>query len=143
MTENKEKSVGCIIYKTTQSGNTLFLIVHDVAHGNWGFPKGRIDSGESEQQTAIRESKEEVGLDLQIKNGFREEVQYYADSVQKHKTAVYFLAQVSEDSVIDYSISNEVDDHMWLTMYSAIGRVTFVNTALLIEKAYNFILKKD
>lgn len=142
MTENIEKSAGCIIYKLSEAGNPLFLVVRDIDHGNWGFPKGRIDSGETEQEAARRECKEEVGLNVNLKEGFKESIKYYADSARKDKVTTYFLAEAVGGDKVDYSISNEINDHKWLPMYEAIGRVTFVNAALLVEKARNFIYDK-
>lgn len=132
-----EKSAGCIVYKRRESGSPLFLVVHDKAHGNWGFPKGHTESGESEKETALRECKEEIGIEVDIKNGFREEISYEMENGIT-KTVVYFVAKAQSYDV-DYSACNEIDDHKWLTMYEAIGRVTFVNAALLVQKARDFL----
>ena len=42
----------------------------------WSFPKGHVKEGENEYQTAIREVKEETGIDVKIENGFRMESVY-------------------------------------------------------------------
>ena len=56
-----EKSCGGIIfYKTKQ--NTKILLVKNNNGRYWSFPKGHIEEGETEQETAIREIKEETGL---------------------------------------------------------------------------------
>ncbi|MDP2647787.1 MAG: NUDIX domain-containing protein [Candidatus Yanofskybacteria bacterium] len=36
------------------------------AHGKWEFPGGKVESHESAEQTAIRESKEEIGCDIKL-----------------------------------------------------------------------------
>ena len=66
-----EKSCGAVIfYKSRQ--NTKILLVKNSNGRYWSFPKGHIEDGENEHQTAIREIKEETGLDVVIEKGFRE-----------------------------------------------------------------------
>ena len=57
----KEKSCGCIIIK-----NKKVLLVYEKNRNFWGFPKGHMEDGETEIETALREVKEEVGLDVEI-----------------------------------------------------------------------------
>ncbi|MFH1332713.1 MAG: NUDIX domain-containing protein, partial [archaeon] len=52
----KEKSAGVIVYN-----NGEFLILQYTA-GHWDFPKGHIEKGETERETALRELKEETGI---------------------------------------------------------------------------------
>lgn len=132
-----EKSAGCIVYKLSEAGRPLFLVVHDKAHGNWGFPKGHVDNEESEKETAKRECAEEAGLEVEMKEGFREEINY---EIKKGvtKTVVYFLAKAKNGAEVKYT-DGEITDHKWFTMYEAIGRVTFVNAALLVQKAKQFL----
>ena len=55
-----EKSCGAVIIK-----NNKVLVLQQVA-GHWGFPKGHVEKGETEVETAIREIKEETNLDVEI-----------------------------------------------------------------------------
>lgn len=64
-----EKSCGAVIfYKSRQ--NTKILLVKNSNGRYWSFPKGHIEDGENEHQTAIREIKEETGLDVVIERAF-------------------------------------------------------------------------
>ncbi len=54
-----EKSCGTIIFNQ----DNLVLLIADL-DGNWGFPKGHVKEGESEEETALRETKEETNLDV-------------------------------------------------------------------------------
>ena len=140
MNENQEKSAGCIVFHKSEAGYVRFLVVRDVAHGNWGFPKGHLEQGETEQEAALRETKEEVGLEVELIDGFRKEIEYTMANGKK-KTAVYFLAKANTTD-IDYSECNEIDNHAWLTPYEALGRVTFVNAAMFIQDARTFLKEK-
>ena len=61
MNLKKEKSCGCIIIKDNK-----VLLVYEKRRNFWGFPKGHMEDGENEIETALREVKEEVGLDVEI-----------------------------------------------------------------------------
>ena len=55
-----EKSCGCIVLNNEQ----VLLVKHNKGH--WDFPKGHVEEGETEKQTALREVKEETNIDVQI-----------------------------------------------------------------------------
>lgn len=61
---NREKSCGCIILK----GDKVLLIGAKDDDGKlfWSFPKGHQEDGETDIETAIRETKEETNLDVKI-----------------------------------------------------------------------------
>ena len=64
-----EKSCGAVVF--TMVGDTLkYLLVHSV-NGFWGFPKGHVEAGESEYDTAKREIREETGVNVTFIDGFR------------------------------------------------------------------------
>ena len=92
-----EKSCGGIIfYKTRQ--NTKILLVKNNNGRYWSFPKGHIEEGETEQETAIREIKEETGLDVTLVQGFRE-ISEYSPFGKIRKRVVFFLARAFTDNV--------------------------------------------
>ena len=64
-----EVSCGAVVF-TQQDGKTKYVIIKST-EGYYGFPKGHIESGESEEETALREIREETGLNVNIINGFR------------------------------------------------------------------------
>lgn len=62
-----EKSCGAVVYR--HYGDTVeYLTVKSKAFGHWGFPKGHVEEGESEQESAKREVLEETGLNIAICN---------------------------------------------------------------------------
>lgn len=70
----KEKSCGAVVY-TTKNGEIEYLLVQMMG-GHYSFPKGHVESGESEEQTALREIKEETDLDVSLDTAFRQSVVY-------------------------------------------------------------------
>ena len=65
-----EKSCGAIVYRK-HHGNTEILLIKHINSGHWSFPKGHMEQGESETETALREIKEETGLDVLLDPTFR------------------------------------------------------------------------
>ena len=59
--------------------------------GHWSFPKGHVESGESEADTAAREIREETGLTARVDTSFRQMVTYYPKSGVV-KDVIFFLA---------------------------------------------------
>ena len=55
----KEKSCGAIVYRKYH-GNTEILLIKHINSGHWSFPKGHVERGETEVQTAHREILEET-----------------------------------------------------------------------------------
>ena len=61
-------SAGIIIY-TTHNDTALYLLLRYGA-GHWDLPKGKIETGETKQEAALRELMEETGLVAQLDDDF-------------------------------------------------------------------------
>ena len=93
-----EKSCGGVPF-TRKDHTVRYLIIRHLG-GHWGFPKGHMDPGESETETALREIREEVGLTVSLLDGFRAEETYLLpNKPDTQKTVVYFLAEFAEQPV--------------------------------------------
>ena len=64
-----ELSCGAVVI-SREDGETRYLLIANPS-GIWGFPKGHMEAGETERETALREIKEETGLDVQFLGDFR------------------------------------------------------------------------
>ena len=92
-----EKSCGVIIF-TRENNVRKYVITRGVGmyEGYYGFPGGHMEAGETEQETAIREVKEETGLDVVLYDDFRtvdEHALAREGRPNDRKTNVYFLAE--------------------------------------------------
>lgn len=126
-----EKSCGGVIfYKTKQ--NTKVLLVKNNNGRYWSFPKGHIEEGENEQQTAIREIKEETGLDVTLVDGFRE-ISEYCPFGKIRKRVVFFLARAFTDNVKIQE--EEIDSYIWVDLQQARKMCSYDNDLRVIEKA--------
>lgn len=150
-----EKSCGVVIYRE-KDGINLYLLLH-YPGGHWDFPKGHVEQGEDERQTASRELVEETGIsDFQFVDGFREEVSYeyrrHSGTAGHHhgetagrqgkkmsnKQVVFFLAKTNLEEI---KLSHEHHHFKWLPFGPAFNKLTFDNARNLLRKAKNFLEK--
>ncbi len=132
----KEKSCGAVVY-TVDGGEIKYLLVQMLG-GHYSFPKGHVESGESESETALREIKEETDLDVLLDTAFRQSV-VYSPYVGCEKEVVYFAAYAkSRETVCQQT---EIRRALWLSYDDAIERVTFDNDRKILELANEYLKK--
>ena len=89
----REKSCGTVLF-TVIDDVVYYVLIQNTNNGHCGFPKGHMEPGETQRQTALREIREEVGLDCVLMDGFCEEEWYsLPERSGLQKQVVYFLAQ--------------------------------------------------
>ena len=85
-----EKSCGAICYTREEGAPRVLVICHRYG-GHWAFPKGHVEAGESEEETAMREVREETGAQVRVRPGYRE-VTTYSPAKGVTKDVVFFVA---------------------------------------------------
>ena len=85
-----EKSCGALVVRREEDNYYILMIRHK-AGGNRSFPKGHMEEGETEYETALREVMEETSSRIAIVSDFRSTVTY-RPSPGVMKEVVYFLA---------------------------------------------------
>ena len=130
-----EKSCGAIVYRKFH-GNTEILLIRHVKSGYWSFPKGHIEDGETELETAVREIKEETGLDVFVDTGFRETVTF-SPRRDAQKTVVYFVAKARTRDVLPQA--GEISEIKWVEIDKAVNHLTYDNDRIVVSKAKTFI----
>ena len=122
----KEKSCGCIIVK-----NKKVLLVYEKNRNFWGFPKGHMEAGETEVETALREVKEEVGLDVEIDKERRYTLNYVIrDEIDK--TTVLYIAKAKNEEIVMQE--NEIENIRWCSFEEAFNTLTFDNWKEMFKK---------
>ena len=58
----RETSAGGVVFRVPPGEEPLFLLIRD-SYRNWGFPKGHLEKEERPEAAALREVREETGLD--------------------------------------------------------------------------------
>ncbi len=127
-----EKSCGAIIIHKSGEDNYKVLLVKNHNGRYWSFPKGHVEKGETEEETAIREIKEETGLDVEIVDSFRE-VSDYCPFGRIKKRVVFFMAQTFSTNVVVQK--EEIDSYIWVDLYDVHNKCTYDNDLRVIKKA--------
>ena len=135
----REKSCGALVYRKQNDRYELLLLKHKYG-GHWSFPKGHVESGENEFQTALREVKEETGLSIHLVDGFRESVEYYPRPGVK-KQVVYFMGKA--DSTELKRQEEEISELQWIRMEEAEGLVTYANDKRLINRVKETLARME
>lgn len=121
----KEKSCGIIL--VYDMDNPLFLLVKHRG-GHWGFPKGHVEANETEEETAIREVGEEVGLfDYDIVENFKycQTYAFYRKDIGKIvKEAVFFIGIVNHKEKLKIQ-EEELTGYGWFNYKQVIEMIPF------------------
>lgn len=120
-----EKSCGCIIIDEDK----VLLVKQNSGH--WGFPKGHMENNETEIETAIRETKEETNIDVEIDKKHRYSIEY-SPKEDVWKEAVYYIAKKKSNTCI--AQKSEVEVVEWLTLEDALAKITFDNTREILKQ---------
>ena len=133
----EETSAGIVLFRKEDSKN-LFLLLH-YPSGHWDFVKGKMEKGESIQETALRETEEETGItDIKILDDFEEWIEYnfqYQGELV-HKKVVFFLAETKSK---DVKISHEHTDFTWMDYNTSMEKTTFDNARTVLTKTQKLL----
>ena len=129
-----EKSCGAVIYVRDSAGIRYIMIQQRLGH--WCFPKGHVEGGETERETALREIREETGLEVRLEDGFRHELEY-SPKAGVWKKVVYFLAERCRGEL--RLQPEEVSDCRECTFAEAMDLITYDNDRQLLLAADKFM----
>ena len=128
-----EKSCGALVYRRTSRGLKVLLVKNHNGRF-WSFPKGHVEKDETEEQTALREIKEETGLNVEIESDFRV-TGTYCPYGRVQKEVVFFLARAFESDV--HVQTSEIDHYIWVTIEDAMKMCRYDNDTKLLACAEN------
>jgi 8-oxo-dGTP pyrophosphatase MutT (NUDIX family) len=134
------KSCGFLAF-TEVDGENQYLIIKS-HNGDVGFPKGHVEAGESETDTAVRELKEEAGVEVEILDGFRRIIEYKLPKTKDTiKETVYFLGRCIDPEAL-LRQESEVTEARFLPFKDALKVLTFEETRGILKEAQSFILER-
>ena len=136
-----EKSCGAVVY-CLKDNNIKYLLVCE--HGGyWVFPKGHMEGGESEHETALREIKEETGLDVTFVDGFQVKDEHNLAREGRPNTikqTIYFLAKYERQEFVPQK--SEVSQIVLVDFETAMVTLQFDSFKYILTKAHNFLTQK-
>ena len=134
-----EKSCGAVVF-TLVNKEIKYLLIRNLT-GIYGFPKGHVEQGETEEQTALREVFEEVGLAVKLVPGFRSEDEHpIPEKENTIKQIVYFIVEYSNQEFIYQR--EELTDALLVDYETAMSLFQFDSSKRILTAANNFLLSR-
>lgn len=123
-------AAGGIVSRPTPQGTTI-AVIHRSRYGDWCLPKGKLQEGESWQDAAVREVREEIGCPVRITT-FAGSSTYEVGGTPK----IVLFWNMVVDGDCKFQPSEEVDQVVWLSPQQALKRVQYPGDKALISTAY-------
>ncbi len=124
------RAAGGIVLRASASGGWEVAVVHRPEQADWSFPKGKLEPGETASECALREVKEETGLECTL-GRFVGQVEY-RDRRGRPKIVEYWLMQPVGG---DFAPSAEVDELAWVSPRDAPGLLSYPHDRELLTSA--------
>jgi len=135
----KQISSGGVIFRKSEDTVEVALIKASGKEA-WSLPKGLIDKDENLPTAALREVREESGLQGGIIDKIGQVSYWYSiekDRIKVHKTVHFFLLKFISGSTDDHD--HEVDEARWFTIDEAIGKLSYRSEQQIMHKAKKLI----
>ena len=114
------RAAGGVVSRRNGRQELEVLIIHRKARGDWSFPKGKVEPGESDEDCALREVEEETGVRCAL--GAELPSVSYRDRKDRPKRVRYWAMSVVRGSAQPL---NEVDAVRWVTVAEAVKILTY------------------
>ena len=134
MVMKKEKSCGAVVFRREKDG--LVFLVETMALGHISLPKGHVENGETEEETAHREIREETGLDVRIDTRFRHTITY-SPRPGVEKDVVFFAAEAEAGDITPQP--EEVRKAAFLPMDEAMRILTYASDREVLRAAGEYL----
>jgi len=126
-------SAGGVVYRIGD-GRIEVVLAHRRSPPLWALPKGTPDAGETIEETAIRETREETGLEVAIERPLSA-IRYFfvRGSTRFHKTVHFFLMRAVAGSTDAHDA--EFDEVRWMDLSEALAVMTHATERSVVEEA--------
>ncbi|MFG1810988.1 NUDIX hydrolase [Streptomyces sp. NPDC049040] len=121
------RAAGVVLWRTAPAGVEIAL-VHRPRYDDWSLPKGKLKRGEDFAAAAVRETREETGLDCEL-GAALSSTRYLVDG--RPKEVRYWAARAREGGFV---ANEEVDEMVWLAPAPARDRLTHDRDRPLVDE---------
>ena len=129
---HEHSSGGAVI--TLRNGRAYVAMIATRGRTRWGLPKGAVSEGETSEEAALREVREETGLEATIVSKL-DTIEYFfrvSDALIKKRVDFYLMHHTG--GTLQPQLS-EVDDVEWVPLSDSIERASFESEKKLLEIA--------
>ncbi len=123
-------AAGCLLWRPhpKKSNKKQVLIIHRPHRDDWSYPKGKVDPGETELECALREVKEETGMEGKL--GDELPLVTYRDHRDRSKSVRYWLLKYKQGN---FKPNDEVDEIAWVSPSKAADILTYRHDIELLD----------
>jgi 8-oxo-dGTP pyrophosphatase MutT (NUDIX family) len=126
-------SAGGVVYRHTPTGPEIVL-AYRRSPALWALPKGTPSSGETIEETALRETAEETGLAVEIEAPIGPiSYVFVRGSTRYFKTVHFFLMRPTGGDLADHD--HEFDDARWVAIGEAVRLMNYATERETVEEA--------
>lgn len=125
-----------MVYRRSDEGVELVLAARRTRRGDlaWGLPKGLVEPDETREQTAVREVREETGLEADVEASLGEIRYFYVwEGVRVRKEVHFFLMRATGGDVSRHD--HEMEDVRWFPLSIALRRATYKGEREVLQRA--------
>jgi bis(5'-nucleosidyl)-tetraphosphatase len=140
--EGEERAAGAVLFRE-ENGRRLYLLLRHQQGGHWGFAKGRIEPGEGVLEAAMREIREETGIEgvepiADISVTSRYPIRRAGHSLLK--TVTYYAARVPSDAI---RLSHEHTDARWVSPEEAMRVLTHAESRRVLQTVDDLVARRQ
>lgn len=136
----REISAGGVIYRR-QKGQIEIALIH--VRKRWGLPKGHVEEGESVGEAAVREVREETGLEGRAAKKLGDITYWYraktteGEPIRIFKRVYFYLLRYLKGDVRNHD--HEVDEARWFPIEEAIGNLRFATEKKMVRRTLSIL----
>ena len=140
----REVSAGGVMYRK-HSDEIQIALIH--VRNRWGLPKGHVEEGERIEETALREVREETGLEGRVVKKLGDIRYAYRDKTKEgepiriYKRVHFYLLRYLKGDVRDHH--HEVDEARWFPMDQVIKNLKFATERKMVHRALSILSASD
>jgi len=133
-----ERSAGGVVFYWSKSGEPLYLLMSN-PHGTWEFPKGHVMKGESDEEAALREVKEETGAIGEVvrKLGvIRYQFTANNGTIMNRIVHFYLMRLKKQGRFIPNA---ETESYRWVSFEEAMKLLAYESEREIVRKAFRYL----